>query len=137
MNKTQDGQPERRSGPAQILIIDDDKMVARSLARMLKEHQTTVVYDGMAALALLAKDSAFDVVFCDLMMPGLSGAKVFERMQAEFPHLCERVVFVTGGVFSESIQHFLSTCGAPCLNKPFSKAALLQAIDNVRSSAKE
>ncbi len=114
--------------PERILIIDDEALVAKSLARMIKGADSTAVNSGESALALLRDDNDFDVLFCDLMMPGLSGPKFYEALQTEFPQLTNRVIFITGGVFSDVIQAFLDESPVSCLYKPFSLADVKKAI---------
>lgn len=118
--------------PEKILIIDDEPLVAKSLARMLKGADSTAVGGGDDALEILHKDADFDVVFCDLMMPGLSGPKFYEVLQKEFPHLAARVIFITGGVFSDVTQSFLDNSQASCLYKPFSQGNVREAIASVQ-----
>ncbi len=118
--------------PSKILIIDDEPLVAKSLARMMKEAESTVVGGGDAALGALRDDADFDVVFCDLMMPGLSGPKFYEVLEDEFPHLAKRVIFITGGVFSDVTQSFLDQSQAHCLYKPFSLDSVRAAMAAVR-----
>ncbi len=114
--------------PGRILIIDDEALVAKSLARIIKDADSTAVNGGESALALLREDSDFDVLFCDLMMPGLSGPKFYEVLQAEFPQLAKRVIFITGGVFSDVTQTFLDESPVSCLYKPFSLVDVKKAI---------
>ncbi|MCP4444005.1 MAG: response regulator, partial [Myxococcales bacterium] len=93
-------------------------------------------HGGDAALAILREDANFDVLFCDLMMPGLSGPKFYRILQAEFPQLASRVIFITGGVFSDATQDFLDNSGAHCLYKPFSLDSVRDAIAGVQANNK-
>ncbi len=125
LERTSEYSAPKEEGPKRILIIDDEPLVAKSLARMVKEAESTAVGGGDEALEVLRKNASFDVVFCDLMMPGLSGPKLYETIEREFPHLAARIIFITGGVFSDVTQSFLDQNQAHCLYKPFS-------IDSVR-----
>lgn len=107
-----------RSG-ARVLVIDDDRPVARALERLLDAHEVTVAEGGRQALAVLASDRDFDVVFCDLMMPDTSGMEVFETVRSEAPALAERFVFVTGGAFTEEARRFVGAVPNECVQKPF------------------
>jgi len=44
--------------------------------------------------------SDFDVVFCDLIMPGAGGIDLYERLRSVRPGLERRIVFMTGGAFT-------------------------------------
>jgi len=126
----------KESSPGRILIIDDEALVAKSLARMIKGANSTAVGGGHEALAILEEDSDFDVLFCDLMMPGLSGPKFYERLEAEYPELAKRVIFITGGVFSDVTQTFLDNSQARCLYKPFSLDSVREAIAGIQGDNK-
>jgi signal transduction histidine kinase/ActR/RegA family two-component response regulator len=122
----------KEASPGKILIIDDEALVAKSLARMIKGANSTAVGGGHEALAVLAEDCDFDVLFCDLMMPGLSGPKFYERLLEEYPNLAKRVIFITGGVFSDVTQSFLDNSQARCLYKPFSLDSVREAIAGIQ-----
>lgn len=65
---------QRRSGPPEVLIVDDDLGIA-DVAREILEHagyKVTIANGGPEAFAQLNSKS-FDLVLCDLMMPVLSG----------------------------------------------------------------
>jgi CheY-like chemotaxis protein len=102
-----------------ILIVDDEEAVARALKRILKSHAVTFAAGGRQALDLLEADRGFDLIFCDLMMPELTGMDVFERLQASNRPLAERVVFMTGGTFTERARKFRESVPNVFLEKPF------------------
>ncbi|MEG1910127.1 MAG: sigma-54 dependent transcriptional regulator [Bacteroidales bacterium] len=65
---------------SKILIIDDEKVIRQTLTEIFEyeNHQVVGVEDGVKAIELLKKDS-FDVVFCDIKMPGMDGIEVLEK----------------------------------------------------------
>jgi DNA-binding response OmpR family regulator len=65
------------------LIVDDDARLFELLARYLEPNGVTTVHarDGRDGLALLDRDT-FDVVVLDVMMPGLDGLAVLQRIRA-------------------------------------------------------
>ena len=67
-------------------------LVASALKRALREHEVTAVQSGKAAIDLLSKDSGFDLIFCDLMMPELTGMDVYEWLRRERPGSCSSAV---------------------------------------------
>jgi CheY-like chemotaxis protein len=111
-----------------ILIVDAEFPVARSLMRMLDGSDTVVVTDGGEAIELLTADPSFDLVFCDLMMPVVSGVDVYESVKANTPELASRFVFTTGGAFTERAKRFLASVANPCLEKPFNSKELKRLI---------
>jgi PAS domain S-box-containing protein len=122
----------RRDTPRRrILIVDDEPSVARALARLVRRHDVTIVTDGADALALMARDRRWDVVFCDLMMPVMSGAELFEKIREEHPELTPRVVLMTGGAFTEQARALLARVSSPVVEKPFDPRVVATVIDQV------
>ena len=108
-----------------LLLVDDDVLVARSIVRLLSEHQVEVVTSGKAALErLLADDCSFDLVFCDLMMPDMTGMDVFEKIQRERPWLAQRFVFISGGGVTDRCRHFIENHQQRVLSKPIDRQAI-------------
>ncbi len=124
-----------------ILIVDDDRPVAAAVALELEDHDVVVAGSGREALEILRRDPEFDVVLCDLMMPELSGADVYEWLRPVEPELVERFVFMTGGAFTSRAERFLAEIGNPRLDKPFHPEELRTLIirmagQRVRSRAR-
>jgi PAS domain S-box-containing protein len=113
-----------------ILVIDDESAICRALKRVLAGHDVVTLSDSREGLARLGNDD-FDVVICDLMMPGMSGYKLYAAACAVRPELRTRFVFVSGGALSDEASRFLKTCECPVLPKPFANADVLDAVDRV------
>lgn len=111
-----------------ILIVDDEEMLASALARSLKHHDVQTANRGAAAVEL-AKETRFDLVLCDLIMPEMSGKEVFEALQALDPTIRKRFVFMTGATVTSEARAFAEQIDAPVLHKPFSRAELLTVLD--------
>ncbi len=112
-----------------MLIIDDEPAVGRALARMLgKQHASTVVDSGQEALTKLLAGEPFDAVFCDLMMPELSGMDLYERLQEQKPELASRFIFMTGGAYTPRARTFLETVPNGWLEKPFDAQQLRKVM---------
>ncbi len=110
-----------------ILVVDDEELVARNLARMLAPHQVDVAQSGREALDRCATER-YDVVLCDLMMPDVTGMEVYAQIVAADPAAGTRFLFMTGGAFTDKARDFLDKVPSRCLEKPISKADLHQAI---------
>jgi signal transduction histidine kinase/CheY-like chemotaxis protein len=112
--------------PSRILVVDDDALVARSLARMLRGHELVLSGDGESALwECLSRD--FDLILCDLMMPRLDGVGFFAALKDHRPKLASRVVFMTGGAFTSETRAFLESLPNPCMEKPIQAPRLFEA----------
>jgi len=118
--------PARRG---RVLLVDDDPLVRAALSRALgREHDVEPVPSGRAALEHLRSDRAWDVVICDLMMPDLTGRQLYEIIEQEHPDLAARMVFVTGGAFTDETRAFLSRIDNPVFHKPFRIRVLRDVI---------
>ncbi len=120
-----------------ILIIEDERAIARALQRMLTSHHVTLCHDGEQALVLLEGRAYFDVILCDLMMPGLSGADVYQRLMRQLPELRSRFAFMTGGAVTPDTKAFLEGQELEVLWKPFTPAAVWDCIQRVTGRAEE
>lgn len=111
--------PSKRA--ARVLIVEDDPLVARSFAERLRSEGMGVEIATGAdpALALLARDGAFDLVYCDLMMKDKTGMDFSEQIDARSPELRARVVFMTGGAFTARASAFVEQNADRCVDKPF------------------
>lgn len=129
--------PPRSTGRAprsKVLVIDDDALVARSVRRLLgRTHDVTVAGSGAEALEFLAAGRVFDVIFCDLMMPGMTGMDFHQELLRSAPEVALRVVFATGGAFTPRAQEFLEGTNNLRVEKPFDLATLERAIRSVVS----
>jgi CheY-like chemotaxis protein len=115
-----DAAPARRG---KVLVVDDEALVAKSLARLLSAHEVTVLLSPLEALKRAAAGERWDVVLCDLMMPEMSGMELEAKLAVEAPDLVPRIVYLTGGAFTESGRAFLAA-GRPHLEKPVEPARL-------------
>ncbi len=121
---------EARARRARVLVIDDERAIARVLSAALSQHDVTVAADGNDARTLGAS-GAFDAIVCDLLMPDLSGPELYELLRAGGRGLERRIVFMTGGAFAPRARAFLAGVPNRCLEKPFSLSVLEEAVQAV------
>ncbi len=118
--KTESGTAPRRG---RVLVVDDEPLVARSLARLLAAHDVTIVTSAAEVLTRAVSGERWDVVLCDLMMPEMDGMELEQRLSVEAPDVVARIVYLTGGAFTERTRQFLGN-GRPHLDKPIAPAVL-------------
>ncbi len=123
--------PALRDVRLRVLVVDDDPLVGRALVRVLKQHDVSSVSDGEEAVRLILGDSPPDLVLCDLMMPGLSGMDVWERVKAGRPDRLATIVFVTGGAFTERAELFLQHTVVKVLKKPLAAGELRSVLAEI------
>jgi CheY-like chemotaxis protein len=118
--------------PETILIIDDEPGFVRGLARLLRRDGYTVdtADNGQLALDQLQAQH-YDVLLCDLRMPGLTGAHLFDLLVQQHAALRQRVIFLTGDTLGAESTAFLQQCAQPWLPKPCTVAAVRSAIQQV------
>jgi PAS domain S-box-containing protein len=120
--------PERREGIT-ILLAEDDKLMRRLTKKMLEEHGYKVIEadDGQTALdAIKANHSRIDLVLTDVVMKGISGPELVLQMMDSHPEM--KVVYMSGYT-GELMANQGVDSGVRLLEKPFTRASLLQVID--------
>jgi CheY-like chemotaxis protein len=118
---------------ARVLIADDDERLREATRAMLEEEGHWVVEASGGAEALqLQRTQQIDVVLCDMFMPGQDGIETIRALRRDFPQL--KIIAMSGGGYFGAIDvlKMARLIGAmQVLNKPYSRAALLEAIDQV------
>jgi PAS domain S-box-containing protein len=103
-----------------VLVIDDEPGIASVMRRIIgRGNEVVVAHSGREALALLARDTEFDRIFCDLMMTDLTGMDVHAELAKTHPECLPRLVFMTGGGFTTRARAFLQNSSHPRIDKPF------------------
>ena len=126
-------EPRRR----RVLVVDDEPGVLEAIRRLLaREHDVTTASSGRLALELLANEGSFDLILCDLNMPELGGMQVHGELVRTRPELASRIVFMSGGVFTEASRAFLDTVDCPVLAKPFDPDELRKRVSSGDWSAR-
>jgi class 3 adenylate cyclase len=116
-----------------VLVVDDDPDMAALLARLLKKEGMAVdtVHDGDAAL-VNAMSSAPDLILLDVMLPGLSGFEVCERLKGDEATALIPIVLVTA---LEDTQSRVRGIEAGCddfLSKPVKAEELIARVKTLR-----
>jgi FixJ family two-component response regulator len=110
-----------------VTIVDDDESVRESLPDLLRQFGFAAEAFSSAE-AFLASDavSTTNCLLLDIAMPGMSGPELQEeliRQSLEIP-----IVFITAHGNGTVHPHLLARGAVACLSKPFSEAALLDAL---------
>ena len=128
--------PGATDGPAvrsyTILLVEDEPGIATGLARLLRRdgHTVDLAVNGRLALAKL-QERVYDLLLSDVRMPELDGPGLYRILAQQQPHLCQRVIFLTGDTLAPETKNFLIQSGVRCLEKPFTIAALRRALQQV------
>jgi signal transduction histidine kinase/ActR/RegA family two-component response regulator len=120
-------------GSETVLLVEDDDAVRRLGERMLRSagYRVLVARSGPDALALVEEGAAdaIHLLVTDVVMPGMRGSDLAERLMSRHPGL--RVLFMSGYSDPTFLEHRLIARGAPFLQKPFSSDALVRKVREV------
>ncbi|MBI2892721.1 MAG: PAS domain S-box protein [Deltaproteobacteria bacterium] len=112
-----------------LLVVEDEPFLRKAYRRILCQRFDVVdVGTGEEALSLLRGDR-FDLVLCDLQMPGMSGVDLYERCVADGTCPSDRFLFITGGAFTPHVKRFAEEHSDRCLLKPVDVGALVARLE--------
>src|SRR6266446_3572332 len=115
-----------------VLVVEDEPTVARLIADVLEDEgmHVDVLLDGRAALDLAARNH-YDLVICDMKMPGLDGQHFYKSLERAKNPLRERFLFVTGDIVAAQTREFLERNHLPHVAKPFGVEELTEEVQGV------
>jgi len=115
--------PALHAPRGRVLVVDDDDQVRRLTERMLRHagYDVTAAASGPDALAV-ARDTPFDILLTDMVMPGMSGRDLARELGREHPDT--RIIFMSG------YHHGTPIHGWQFLSKPFDRQTLLAKLDD-------
>lgn len=116
--------------PARVLVVDDEPSVCQAIRRGLRGHHVTVAQSGREALVRMAEED-WDVILCDIIMPDVSGIDVYIEACETRPEYADRIVFMTGGAFTDSARAFLARTECRILHKPVDLGQLRTVVADV------
>lgn len=124
-----------------ILVVDDDTAVRGAIKTVLERdgHEVVLAGNGRAGVSAV-ENNAFDVVICDIFMPGMDGIETIHAFHKSNPKM--PIIAMSGFTFRdghEPAPDFLSLAtklGAACsLRKPFRPQELLKAVRDCTANA--
>jgi two-component system, cell cycle sensor histidine kinase and response regulator CckA len=117
---------ERASATATVLLVEDQDPVRRQASRILEAHGYSVRQAASADKALVQWEPV-DVLVTDVVMPGMSGQQLAERMREREPGL--RVVFMSGHTDDMVVRAGARQGDIAFVQKPFTRDSLLRAVE--------
>ena len=119
-------------GTEAILVVDDAPAVRLAVRTVLERHGYSVfeAMNGEAAVELAAKHRGpLDLLITDVVMPGMSGRAVAQRLAAERPGL--KVLYMSGYTDDTIVRHGVLEPGIRFIQKPFVPDVLAQRVREV------
>lgn len=113
---------------ARILLVDDEETVRRVTGRLLQKlgYDVRAAADGNEALEIIEDaDEHFDLVLTDVVMPGISGIEMAERLKAIRP---DQKILFTSGYTTREFGRPPGEPPQPFMPKPFSLDDLSKAV---------
>nr|WP_314446737.1 ATP-binding protein [uncultured Sphingomonas sp.] len=122
---------EAKLSPCRILVVEDNEQVGAFAETLLADqgHAVSRASSGEEALEMV-RESDFDIVFSDVVMPGMGGIRLAEQLSTERPAL--PVILATG--YSEELARGRAI-GRPFILKPYRLTTLLEAMAKVLPAA--
>ncbi|MFP2929240.1 PAS domain S-box protein [Pyxidicoccus sp. 3LG] len=114
---------------AKILVVDDEPNVTLALQRSLAaDHEVATANSAQAALRLVSEGVRFDLILCDVMMPGMTGMDLYNELGRCAPEQAGRMVFMTGGAFTPRTVSFLRDVPNLKISKPLDLTQLRELV---------
>jgi len=129
----------RTNGDARrVLVVDDEIEIASALAEILVLDglRVDVAVSGPAALECIA-GADYDLIVTDLRMPEMDGLVFYRKLEERHPHLCDRVVMMSGDTLHTAASRFLARKGLPMIEKPFDPSEVLRLVSEALARSRE
>jgi PAS domain S-box-containing protein len=123
------------SGNETVLLVEDEALVRKVVARILERagYRVLVASSGDEALAMCDRiPTPIDVMVTDVVMPGMGGRELADRVAERFPDL--KVLFMTGFTDDEFLRRGILDQGRDIMVKPFSPKDLLRRLREILNS---
>ena len=119
------------SRPTNILIVDDDSAIAKTLRFILEDegYQVALAEDGPAAIERV-RQVAFDLILMDVKLPRMNGVEVYKAVKRISPG--SRVIMMTAYALENLIQQALREGALGVFYKPLDIPAMLQFMSSYR-----
>jgi nitrogen-specific signal transduction histidine kinase len=124
--------PSMSMGSETILVVEDDPQVRQVLDRVLRlnGYRVLLAENGPRALELSeAHAGVIDLCVTDIVMTGMSGPALAQRLTRERPHL--PILFLSGYAQHAAIDNGFLASGVPFLQKPTTPESLLSKVREV------
>ncbi len=119
-----------------VLVVDDEKVIRDLFKRVLevKGYSVTTVESGDQAVETIKK-GFFDVIFLDIVMPGMDGVETLQAIREISKQ--KPVIVMTGFAVEEEVKNAFKLGAQDCLSKPFEIEEIIKAIEEALKGSKD
>lgn len=121
------------TGTENVLVVEDETDVRELITEVLSRQGYRVqnASNGIEALqlALTQQKNDFELLITDVVMPGMSGKELVEKILAHYPDI--KIIFVSGYANDEISEYDLDRPGRAFIHKPFSPSVIAQKVREI------
>ncbi|MBX3278696.1 MAG: response regulator [Acidobacteria bacterium] len=118
--------------PARILVVDDERHIARLLEYVLRKegYEVQIAHDGEAALAAVEHTQP-DAVLLDLVLPGISGLEVLKALRSDKQRAGLTIAVLSARSFEDMPSELIEAGANFHCTKPVAPSTLLRKLVDV------
>lgn len=120
-----------------LVLVVDDKLNDREVLKAALEdkgYNVASAKDGNEAISMV-KSRHYDIIFMDVVLPGMDGIETFERVKQIDPDAT--VIMVTGYSVEDMLKRAANNGAYACLRKPFEMEKVIELIESVSGGKKK
>ena len=119
-----------------ILVVDDKFSDRETLKTILEDkgYRVATAKDGSEAIEMV-KGKHYDIIFLDVVLPGMDGVETFERVKGIDPEVT--VIMMTGYTEEDLVRKAVSEGAYTCIYKPFDMEKLIGLVEGISKEKKK
>lgn len=119
-----------------ILVVDDKFSDRETLKTILEDkgYRVATAKDGTEAIEMV-KSKHYDIIFLDVVLPGIDGVETFERVKGIDPEVT--VIMMTGYTEEDLVRKAVSEGAYTCIYKPFNMEKLIELVEGISREKKK
>jgi DNA-binding NtrC family response regulator len=119
-----------------ILVVDDKFSDRETLKTILEDkgYRVATAKDGTEAIEMV-KSKHYDIIFLDVILPGMDGVETFERVKRIDPEVT--VIMMTGYTEEDLVRKAVSEGAYTCIYKPFHMEKLIELVEGISREKKK
>lgn len=112
-----------------VAVIDDEPDIGDIIKRALKRQYDVDLFESATDVySALDAGERYDVIFCDLFMPAISGREVYEELAQRWPEQAEKIIFMSGVSARGAKVDILEGLDNDIMEKPFRLSMLREKV---------